>query len=170
MARLFVAVFPGESVLDELRRVPRTDRRVRWMGAERWHVTLRFLGDADRDAVTELLDGADLVPAEARFGPTVELLGDRVVIVPVAGLDRLAATVAGSLEPLALPVELRPFRGHLTLGRLRRPGSVPSIVGRPLTAIDAVDEIALVQSSPVDGVATYRIVGRWRFADGGLSR
>ena len=50
MSRLFVAVWPPDEVLEELRALPRKDERgVRFVHPDSWHITLRFLGDADPD-------------------------------------------------------------------------------------------------------------------------
>ena len=56
--RLFVAVWPPDDVLDLLAGLPGR----RWLesggrAAAQWHVTLRFLGDAEVDAVRAALGG-----------------------------------------------------------------------------------------------------------------
>ena len=61
MARLFVAVWPPEAVAAELTALHRKDQRgVRFVRPENWHITLRFLGDADPDEVIDALDGTTL--------------------------------------------------------------------------------------------------------------
>ncbi|MCP3912537.1 MAG: hypothetical protein GY713_16460 [Actinomycetia bacterium] len=88
MARLFLAVWPPPSALDMIRLVPRPNGApVRWVADEAWHITLRFIGEADHREVSERLDHARLPQATARLGPAVGLLGNSVVMVPVAGLD-----------------------------------------------------------------------------------
>ncbi len=88
MARLFVAVWPPDEVIAELMALGRKDRRgVHFVHPERWHVTLRFLGECDPGAATAALDAAALPPARARLGPAVDVLAERVLIVPVAGVD-----------------------------------------------------------------------------------
>ena len=52
MARLFIAVWPPEDVVSELTSLQRKDQRgVRFVPPDNWHITLRFLGDADPDQV-----------------------------------------------------------------------------------------------------------------------
>ena len=50
MTRLFVALWPPDEVREELRQLHRKDQRgVRFVPEDNWHVTLRFLGEADVD-------------------------------------------------------------------------------------------------------------------------
>jgi 2'-5' RNA ligase len=65
MPRLFLAVRPPEDVVAELMSLRRKDQRgVRFVRPEQWHVTLRFLGDADIDEVELVRSRLD--PAGAR--------------------------------------------------------------------------------------------------------
>ena len=117
MARLFVAVWPPEEVVARLAALPRPDQPgVRWTTRDQWHVTLRFLGEADPADAAGRLARAVLEPAAARLGPRVGTLGAEIVAVPVAGLDDLAAAADAVLDD---PPDRR-FRGHVTLARVRR--------------------------------------------------
>ncbi|MEO5901123.1 MAG: 2'-5' RNA ligase family protein, partial [Ilumatobacteraceae bacterium] len=125
MARLFIAVWPPEEVVSELTSLPRKDQRaVRFVPPERWHVTLRFLGEADPNAVARALAGVEFAPARARLGPGVDVLGERALVVPVAGLEDLAATVIGHTERIGERPRLR-FVGHLTLARMKPRAVMP---------------------------------------------
>ena len=80
MTRLFVAAWPPDDVVAELRALPRKDQRgVRFVPPENWHVTLRFLGAADPDAVGAALDAATFPAATARLGAGVDLLFERML-------------------------------------------------------------------------------------------
>ncbi|HUE07452.1 MAG TPA: RNA 2',3'-cyclic phosphodiesterase [Acidimicrobiales bacterium] len=158
--RLFVAVWPD----DETRRrlsgleleLGRT-KGLRFVGPERWHVTLRFLGEVSEDAVGAL--GEALVsaaasvtgPLQCRLGPgTGWFTGVRVLHLPAAGLDGLAAAVRTATLPIVgEPDEPEPaFNGHLTLARSkgRRLGvaalgemaNIPFEASFPVTAVDLV--------------------------------
>src|SRR5688500_234766 len=99
MARLFVAVWPPEDVVADLTALHRKDQRgVRFVPPENWHVTLRFLGDADAREVSAALDHAVLPPARARIGPGVDVLSDRALVVPVTGLDDVARAVTAATD------------------------------------------------------------------------
>ena len=65
------------------------------------------------------LAGATLPTATAVLGPAVRRLGPSALVVPVAGLDGLAAAVGDATAGVGLPPGPRSFTGHLTLARLR---------------------------------------------------
>jgi 2'-5' RNA ligase len=161
--RLFVAVWPPPSVVEQVAALARPDLPgLRWTAPEQWHVTLTFLGSADLDTTRTALRGAALpsgaVPVS--LGPATGRFGHRVVHIPVTGLDEVAAAVR-----VALPGDDdRPFRGHLTLARAReRPGvDLSSVVGVPLDASFLVDEVTLVASRLGRGPAQYEVVDRRR--------
>jgi 2'-5' RNA ligase len=110
-------------------RVPRG--AVRWVRPEQMHLTLRFLGDTPADrlpALSAVLDG--LAAGHAPFALRLTEVGcfpnlrrPRVVWVGLGGEEaKLAALVHGleaALRPLGRPPEDKPFRAHLTLGRVK---------------------------------------------------
>ena len=113
MPRLFVAVWPPEEVLDRVAALARPEvEGLRWTRRDQWHVTLRFLGAIpDPAPVVEALAGLDLPAADAVLGPAVDRFGRRIVHVPVAGLDAVAAGVVGATGGMGRPPEDRPFDG-----------------------------------------------------------
>ncbi len=145
--RLFVAVRLPDGVLDVVAGLHRPERPgVRWTTRSQWHVTLRFLGHVDDPApVAAALDAAPLAGCVAAVGPRVTALGRGVVVVPVRGIEALAADVVAATSALGAPPEPRPFRGHLTLARARR-GSVRALVGEPIALGFRVDDVRLVRS------------------------
>jgi 2'-5' RNA ligase len=97
------------------------------------------------------------------LGPATEVLGDAVVVVPVAGLDDLAASVMDATAHLGEPPESRPFVGHMTLCRFkggRFKEELPSgLVGRPVVASFPVGEVVLFHSRTLDaGPGTSGVV------------
>ncbi|MGY1689115.1 RNA 2',3'-cyclic phosphodiesterase [Geodermatophilus sp. SYSU D01105] len=138
--RLFFAVTPPAAAREDLDRALEPLRTApggpRWTAPERWHLTLLFLGRVPDETVPPLVEGAG--PAVAATPPlTLRLAGGgrfgsrrrpSVCWAGVAGdgdvLGALAARLARVARSLRLPVEDRPFRAHLTLGRWRpgRPG------------------------------------------------
>lgn len=118
--RLFVAVWPDAETTARLAGLERVERRgVRWVRPELCHVTLRFLGAADPDRVVDALGSVRHAPVTAVLGPRIGRLGRGVLMVPVAGLDSLAAEVIRCTAGLGRPPDPRPFLGHLTLARLK---------------------------------------------------
>ena len=142
------------------------DPVVRWTRQEAWHITLRFLGGVPPAAVPAVAAALgslrDVPPVPAALGPATRRLGRSVLVLPVAGLEGLAAAVDGALEIAGMPSEPRPFRGHLTVARARGRASLPrDLAGVPLAAGWVVDEVTLVEST-LQGArgSRYEIVER----------
>jgi 2'-5' RNA ligase len=132
---LFLAVDPPPTAVADLDRALAPLRVApgapRWTPPDRWHVTLVFLGDVPAPRLAPLLGAVGSAVAGTpvlslrlagggRFGagsrPAVlwaGLAGD------VVRLTALAGRLAGAARAVGLPVEDRPFRAHLTVGRWR---------------------------------------------------
>ena len=156
--RLFVAVIPPANVLDLLETIPREPRQdVRYTTRPQWHVTLRFLGDADIGEAVAALARVDAPTVEALLGPRVERLGRSVAMVPCAGLDDIAAAVRGATEDMEHPLEPRPFVGHLTIARMKNARRCPA-TGLAIAASFAATEVHLVRSHLSRDGAHYEVV------------
>jgi 2'-5' RNA ligase len=155
----------AEAAAGELRGRPCGDG-VRWVRPEGLHVTLRFLGDVDSARIAPLAararsELAPLRPFRVRLGPA-ELFPTprrpRVVALGVAPEAPLAA-LAGALERASValgfgPAE-RPFRAHLTLGRVRD-RRCPDVAGLAVPAEEiAVEEAVLFRSELAPSGARY---------------
>ena len=104
--------------------------RISWVDPDRYHVTLRFIGDTKVSAITEIgraLHAGVKIPERTRlemtglasFGPRKR---PRVIWVGFEETDffeLLKCEVDRVLEVCGIPVEEQPFRAHLTLGRVR---------------------------------------------------
>ena len=112
---------------------------------EQWHVTVRFLGECDEPDAVAALDAVRFAAAVCTLGPEVTLLGRRVVMVPVRGLDDAAAAVGAATADIGERPDERGFVGHLTVARLRL-GTAPDLVGHPISSSFPVGELVLVRS------------------------
>lgn len=132
----------------------------RWVVPERWHLTLRFLGDTDPARVASLVPALDALAA----GPPLRLsyaglgtfpAGGRpsVLWVGFAGqLDRLAQLAAAAdraVDSSGAGRRDRPFRPHLTVARFGRSaggwppaGTLASLSSAEFT----VDAVRLIRS------------------------
>jgi RNA 2',3'-cyclic 3'-phosphodiesterase len=164
MARLFVAVWPPDEVVEHIRSLRRKDQRgIRFVPPENWHMTVRFLGEAAESEVVAALDEIDrstTPPPLARLGPGVDVLNGRAVVIPVAGLDELARSVERATKHLGEPPRKR-FVGHLTLARWARGARMPEVLGAPFADEFTVSEIALVLSRLEPTGARYETVATW---------
>jgi len=167
--RTFIAVSLPESVLQAIDKAQdqlRTARLdVRWVRTKAIHLTLKFLGDIDRDDVEKTQ--AALEEATKDFSPFT-LVGEGVGVFPdlrrprviwagisgdVQVLLDLQRRIDGELKGLGFPKEKRPFKGHLTLGRVkgrlenRRLREALDGLGSFQTAAFTVESVALFQST-----------------------
>jgi 2'-5' RNA ligase len=157
--RLFVAVWPPPEVLDKVAALHRPPlEHGRWTTPDQWHVTLRFFGSVeDARPVVNALAGTELPAAVAELGPASRALSRSVLSIPVTGLDPLADAVRDATAALGKPPDPRPFRGHLTLARLRR-GSAGALGGAAFSARFAVDEVTVVRSDLHPHGARYEVI------------
>jgi RNA 2',3'-cyclic 3'-phosphodiesterase len=161
MSRLFIAVWPPEEVVVQLTALHRKDQRgVRFVHPENWHITLRFFGDAQPGSVIEMLDGTTFAPARAHLGPAVDVIGERALVVPVRGLESLAAAVTERTHHIGEPPRKR-FIGHLTIARVKSTVPMPRVLGAIVGAEFDVEEIALVQSRLQPQGSRYETIETW---------
>jgi 2'-5' RNA ligase len=169
--RLFVAVDPPPHVLDAIAALARPAReRTRWTTRDLWHVTLRFLGVVEDPAqvVDALATMPPPGPVVARLGPRAEALGRDVVCLPVDGLGELAAAVSEATAAIGRPPDQRPYRGHLTLARVR--DGRARALARSLGLLDSglvwdVAGVLLVRSTLEPAGATHEVLHRHALAD-----
>lgn len=104
----------------------------RWIDAENYHVTLRFIGDVDhamaRDVATSL-EAIRKDACEIRIDGLGSFGGDRpraivARVQPTPALVDLQAEQERLMRRLGLAPETRKFTPHVTLARLRATGSL----------------------------------------------
>ncbi len=116
----------------------------RWSRPESWHLTLKFLGVVEPEALDPILRVLpDVVAGHHVF--TVQLMGfglfpsperPRVVWIGMeenegkAAFVGLALDIETALVPLGWPADTRPVTPHLTVARMTAPRGVPYIMER----------------------------------------
>ena len=129
-AFLAVELSPGvqERLVEVKRELAQLGAAVRWVRDDNLHVTVKFLGSVAEDALDALRARLrDALHATAPMAASVRGLGAfpdlrraRVVWAGVecAPLPALAALADGAAARIGVLPETRPFRAHLTLGRV----------------------------------------------------
>ena len=166
--RLFLGVFPPEDVLRELDDVlvglTPMERGLRWTKNDQRHVTLFFLGDSPEDQVDGLKAKVTSVSQSVpSFDATLkgldgfpDLHHPKTLFVPTeargGGWLCLYEALRPGLTRLGFKLEVKPYRPHLTLARLKDPKSVQGLLPglkNALGALEArwtVDSFRLVSS------------------------
>jgi len=175
--RCFAAIALPQSIKQRLasvrERLADSEAKASWVLLDQMHLTLRFLGDVPdelaADCATRLGPALAAVPP---FGLRVCGVGcfpnphePRVVWAGIEGETQALETVAAIAEREAVAAgcspEPRPFRAHVTLGRLRDPrelGEFPRVL-ESLRSLDAgdftVQRVTLYESRLRRGGPTY---------------
>jgi 2'-5' RNA ligase len=158
--RMFVAVWPDGSTLKRLSLLELgSTEGLRLVRPGQWHITLRFLGDVDDGLVPALVRAlaaaAGKLPdsIHCEMGPnTAWFGGDRVLQIPVSGLDEAADAIrSATLSVLPDTDHGGPlFTGHVTVARANRhrldASARVALAGIPFAASFEVDCFDLMVS------------------------
>lgn len=150
-ARLFLAAWPDETTTKQIAaycRQCRWPHRAAPVSPSRHHLTLHFIGTVDRARLPEIAAGLGvaLQPCQLLFDQPALWPNDIAVLqasVLPPPLSALHDQLADALRRLALPVEKRRFRPHLTLARHANGAMLPVLAAPVCWPIDGY---ALVES------------------------
>lgn len=164
-ARLFLALWPtreeNAALLGYLQRWswPKGSSPVK---PDRLHLTLHFIGAVDRQRIAEVSAGLQVAMTPFELPLTQARIWPRGLAVLQPGalpetLTQLHSRLGEALQTLALPVESRQFRPHVTLARrvadVVPPAEAPALRWQ-------VDSYLLVESLP--GGGGYQARRRYR--------
>ena len=134
--RAFIAVELPATVISLLAKVQQdlksSGLRAKWVRPENIHLTLKFLGNINAGDIHKI--GSAMSDAAADFAPATLAVGGigvfpglkrpRVIWVGLGGQIQLLIDLQRKLEDnlaaIGYPKEKRPFKGHLTLGRIKK--------------------------------------------------
>lgn len=140
--RLFLAINLPSPVIGAIDRETTALRTaapsLRWIPPEKWHLTVRFIGEQPLERVGEIRDALDA--ATARHGEAPLAIGGfgafpnfrraRIVWIGVAPdprLEMLHHDVESACVALGMEPEGRPFRPHVTLARVPHGANEPEL-------------------------------------------
>ncbi len=141
--RLFIATPISPEVEKELARIISALKNaggpVKWVAPSNIHLTLKFLGDTEENLIPQIKKIIDNVATTYNAVPTtLNTLGafptlsrPRVYWVDLKGGDSELGNIASALDnavhELGFEKENRPFRSHLTLGRVKFPENLQKL-------------------------------------------
>jgi 2'-5' RNA ligase len=135
--RAFLAIEPPEDILQALSELQEKLKReikgrISWTKPQGQHLTLKFFGDISRGDVTNICSA---VQNRTALAPSLNLKIEKIGVFPdarkprvlwsgIAGdgekLSALQKQLDSDFEGIGFPKEDRPFRAHLTLGRIKK--------------------------------------------------
>lgn len=163
----------GKFIAD-LKRKSRT-RSIRWTKADNLHITLQFLAEFQLEHIDQLLHQvrqalSDMKAIKISIGklhlfPNPYL--PRVIVLDIAAQEALAefsAAIGKGIQQLNYEIESRPFRAHLTLGRIKHTRDIHleflDKIELPTFHDIAVNDIALFRSDPQPDGSRYTVLDR----------
>jgi len=166
-----------DAFVDTLREIP---IRVAWTNAANLHVTLKFLGETDPARFATI---ARSVKAVAQQFPTFDLnvsgtgafpnwIAPRILWVgaedPTPTLHTLAEALEPTLAASGFPEELRPYKPHITIGRVHEAYSLQFLQRKLKLAPDfglmTVRWLTLMRSDPYPSGSRYSVIARLALA------
>lgn len=168
--RLFVAVDVPDEIKEVISNALEGLRSgvegVRWVKPENIHLTVKFIGDYEERKLDRLVD--EVRKAALRSPRFTALLGGcgafssprkaRVIWVDMREGGEGAAVVARKVDSrlgkIGVKRENRPFRAHLTLGRLKRPKDCSDMLDRLDDDLEELSEMPF----DVQEIVLYRSI------------
>ena len=180
--RTFIAAETSSEVracaADAIDQLSSAGVRVSWVRPENLHLTIKFLGDVDYTALSDVCRSlaraaTENEPFELQCGgvgafprperPRTIWLG---VEDPDKRLAKLAKDVEDAMAELRFRRESRPFHGHLTLGRVRDGRQSAELAGLiqsesfATSGIMMIDELIVFSSELTPEGPIYTSIGR----------
>ncbi len=182
VSRIFFAVDLPESIKDKVNQFINVMKKkakkngIRWTRTENLHITLQFLAEFKTEHLDNLIANVRaeiegiIAATTFRLGE-IELLPSpfrpRVIVLGIENQENLAVLsklIGHGIQATNYTVEDRPFRAHLTLGRIKHVHN-PHLkflteVGRPDVDEVMVDEVVLFRSDPQPDGSRYLVLER----------
>ena len=148
-------------------------KQIRWTAESNIHITMRFLGDVTSEQLICLQNGlGQLLEGSPRFEVTMttprpfpsvkraRLLA--ALIHKNQSLQQMAEDIEKRVVEAGVPPEDRPFQGHITVGRFRKPvKGLESLLVNTDTLIMPIDRVILFKSDLKPTGAEYTEIARF---------
>jgi len=174
MHRLFVAIRPPEPVRESLVDLMEGISGARWQDDEQLHLTLRFIGEVDRHAASDIHAALGCI-----HHPPFEIAIDRLGTFERRGIPETLWAGVAPHEPVrtlhnkvdqavarvGIAPARRAFHPHITLARLRGAGAVHDLLARAGGTTSppfSVDAFHLIESRLTPDGAIYTELESYR--------
>lgn len=133
--RTFIAVLIAEDIREKISEAQEALKKlapkINWVVPGNFHVTLKFIGNIREDQLPDLCSAIEkavegLKPFDISFGSLGAFPNPRNARIVWAGinegakaLSELASAIEDELAELGFERENRPFRAHITIGRVK---------------------------------------------------
>ncbi|MFJ1267578.1 RNA 2',3'-cyclic phosphodiesterase [Legionella lytica] len=182
--RVFFAIRPPPAMNEQLGRILECalgvfpTKTLRWIDLEHLHCTLQFINAIPQEQITVLIARVTtLVKSLSSFWlylgplewfPSLEhpkILS--LAVEPQETLQRLSGLLNQTLVESGCTVETRPFRGHLSMGRVLKQNlpkeGIKQIKNTVLSPV-LIDKIYLIESRPTQGGRLYCTLAEFNLA------
>jgi len=160
-----IAAYFQQDIQPLLDRIKHRWPGIKWVRAEQIHLTFHFFGNTTREEIQNIeaiihpialktrnlhlgLHGLGFFPND--FKPRILWIG---MVGDLEPLHKLQGQLESSLKAAGFPIEDRPFRAHVTIGRIRpakRSSALSQPSGKPeiefKTALQEINKLILYQS------------------------
>jgi 2'-5' RNA ligase len=185
--RSFIAIETPPEVKADIARVQEglrtTNADVRWESIEKFHITLKFLGNVEEPRLNSLADRLqEALGVFASFNMTYQGVGcfpnqhhPRVVWIGAENedgtLSRIQETIEEAAEQMGFQREERQFHPHITIGRVKRPKNLKALVSElgnasfnPHTVI--IRDVLLMKSDLKPSGSVYSVLRTYQLKNG----
>ncbi len=155
---------------------------IRWAKPENLHITLQFLAEVRSEHIKKLIENVkeEMLRSLQHLSLTIGSIKlfpspyrPRVIVLDIAPQDQLAelaAHIGRGILATHYEVEDRPFRAHLTLGRIKHPHGLDLRFLSEFTdpQIDEIEvtEVVLFRSEPHEDGSTYTVIEKLELGEG----
>jgi 2'-5' RNA ligase len=180
--RIFFAIDLPEHAKEQLggfiNRLKKKSRShgIRWSKPENLHITLQFLAEAKTEHLSALIENVksrvkEITQASTLVFGRLHLFPSpyrpRVIVLDIAPQEELfalASVIGEGIKASNYEIESRPFRAHLTLGRIKQPQemNLSFLSECDIPAFEAIDvsEVVLFRSEPQPEGSKYTVMER----------
>lgn len=179
--RFFFAIDPIPSLKNQIHDIVQHSLKkkfalysIEWIKKEIFHITLQFLKQINPKDIPKMIENVTnelqstksfyLNLGQVEFFPSPQQ--QRIITVhiePATILKELSTKIGLGIKATGYPLELRPFKEHLTLGRIKQPQQQKLNLGNLLTPRleqMLVKEIVLFKSQPSSSGSQYISIAR----------